>query len=88
LSDPGAKVVVVERRGGLACFGVEHLEAAWSAHCGWIVVAGAGERTDVLVGDVVDVLTSMCARLSRQRRARNPAMRTVAVSEHGPGEAL
>jgi len=40
------------------------------------------------VGDAVDVLTSMCARLSRQRRARNPAMRTVAVSEHGPAEAL
>jgi hypothetical protein len=37
-------VVVVERRGGLACFGVEQLKAAWSAHRGRVVVASPEEE--------------------------------------------
>jgi putative resolvase len=83
LSDLDAKVVVVERRGRLARFGVEHLEAAWSARGGWIVVAGPGERTDDLVGDVIDVLTLTCAL----RGARNRAMRGLPATAHGPGQA-
>jgi putative resolvase len=66
-------VVGVERCGGLACFGVQHLEAAWSTDRGRTVVADAWERTDDLVGDSVDLLTSMCAPT---------------VTEHGPGVAL
>jgi putative resolvase len=61
LSDPDAKVVVVEHRDRLVCFGVEHVEAALSARGRRLVVAGPGERTDDLVSDLIDVLTSMCA---------------------------
>jgi putative resolvase len=88
VSDPGAKVVVVERHGGLACFGVEHLEAAWSAHRGRIEIACAGERTDVLVGDSIDVLTSKCARLSGRPGAQYRAVRVLAGRKPGLGEAL
>jgi putative resolvase len=88
MSDPGAKVVVVERRDLLIRFGVEHLKAAWSARRGRILVADPAERTDDLVGDMVDVLTSMCARLSRRRGARSRAMRALMGVAHGPGVAL
>jgi putative resolvase len=54
-------VVVVEHRGRLARFGVEHLEAALAAHGREIVVADPGETTEDLVRDMIDVLTSMCA---------------------------
>ncbi len=43
LSDPDAKVIVVEHRDRLARFGVEHLEAALSAQGRRIVVADPGE---------------------------------------------
>lgn len=83
LSDPDAKVIVVEHRDRLACVGVEHVEAALSARGRRIVVAGPGERTDDLVRDVIEVLTSMCARLYPRRGA----MRVLAATEHGSGEA-
>ncbi|GAB4973889.1 hypothetical protein MAHJHV57_25230 [Mycobacterium avium subsp. hominissuis] len=87
LSDPDAKVVVVEHRDRLARFGVEHLEAALSAQGRRIVVADSGETTDDLVRDVIEVLTSMCARLYGRRGARNRAMRALTATKRGPGEA-
>jgi putative resolvase len=81
LSDPSASVVVVEHRDRLARFGVEHLEAALSAHGRTIIVADQGETTDDLVRDMIEVLTSMCARLYGRRGARNRAMRAVTATK-------
>lgn len=50
LSDPDAKVIVVEHRDRLACFGPEHLEAALSAQGSQIVVTDPGKTGDDLVG--------------------------------------
>lgn len=82
LSDPSATVVVVEHRDRLARFGVEHLDAALAAHGRRIVVADAGETTDDLVRDMIEVLTSMCARLCGRRGARNRAMRAVTAAKN------
>jgi putative resolvase len=87
LSDPAATVIVVEHRDRLARFGVEHLEAALSAQARRIVVADPGETTDDLVRDMIEVLTSMCARLYGRRGARNRAMRALTATQHGPGQA-
>lgn len=87
LSDPAASVVVVEHRDRLARFGVEHLEAVLGAHGRRIVVADPGETTDDLVRDMIEVLTSMCARLYGRRGARNRAMRAVTATRREPGEA-
>lgn len=81
LSDPSASVIVVEHRDRLARFGVEHLEAAFSAQGRRIVVADPGEATDDLVRDMIEVLTSMCARLYGRRGARNRAMRAVTATK-------
>lgn len=81
LSDPSASVVVVEHRDRLARFGVEHLEAALSAQGRRIIVADAGETVDDLVRDMIEVLTSMCARLYGRRGARNRAMRAVTATK-------
>jgi putative resolvase len=85
LSDPDAKVIVVEHGDRLARFGVEHLEAALSAQGRRIVVADPAETTDDLVRDMIEVLTSMCARLYGRRGARNRAMRAVTATKHEPG---
>jgi putative resolvase len=87
LSDPNARVIVVEHPDRLARFGVDHREAALSGQGRRIVIADPGERTDDLVGDVIDVLTGMCARLYGRRGARNGAMRAITATRGDPGEA-
>jgi putative resolvase len=87
LADPSATVIVVEHRDRLARFGLEHLEAALAAHGRKIVVTDPGETADDLVRDMIEVLTSMCARLYGRRGARNRAMRAVTAAGHEPGEA-
>ncbi|WP_072688340.1 IS607 family transposase [Rhodococcus marinonascens] len=70
LSDPEVTTIVVEHRERLARFGVEHLEATLSATGRKIIVLDDTEVNDDLVQDMVDVLTSMCARLYGRRSAR------------------
>jgi putative resolvase len=82
LSDPSATVIVVEHRDRLARFGVGHLEAALAADGRRLVVADPGERTDDLVGDMVEVLTSVCARLYGRRGAGNRAMRAMTAAKN------
>jgi putative resolvase len=48
---------------GWRVFGVEHLQAALGAQGRRFVVVEVGETEDDLVRDMVEVLTSMCARL-------------------------
>lgn len=81
LSDPSASVIVVEHRDRLARLGVEHLAAALAASGRRIVIADDGETTDDLVRDIIEVLTSMCARLDGRRGARNRAMRAVTAAK-------
>ncbi|EUA19361.1 putative resolvase [Mycobacterium xenopi 3993] len=64
---------------------MEHLEAALSAQGRRIVVIDPGETTDDLVRDMIEVLTSMCARLYGRRGARNRAMRAVTAAKREPG---
>ncbi|AXG55659.1 resolvase, n terminal domain [Streptomyces lincolnensis] len=80
LSDPQAAVIVVEHRDRLALFGVEHLEAVLIASGRRLVVLDPTETADVLVRDITEVLTSMCARLYGRRAAENRAARAVAVA--------
>jgi putative resolvase len=87
LSDPSATVIVVEHRDRLARFGVEHLDAALAAQGRRVLVADAEETADDLVRDMIEVLTSMCARLYGRRGARNRAMRAVTATRHADDEA-
>ena len=77
LSDPSATTVVVEHRDRLARFGVEHLEAALAAQGRRLLVAEEAETSDDLVPDMVEVLTSFCARRYGRRGARDRALRAV-----------
>jgi putative resolvase len=88
LADPAVTTIVVEHRDRLARFGVEQLDAALAAHGRRVLVADPAETTDDLVGDMVEVLTSFCARLYGRRGARNRAMRAVtATKDKGKGAA-
>ena len=80
LADPTVAVIVAEHRDRLARFGVEQLQAALAAHGRRLLVADPIETTDDLVRDMVEVLTSFCARLDGRRGARNRALRALAAA--------
>jgi putative resolvase len=80
LSDPSAMVIVVEHGDRMARFGAEHMDAALAAHGRRLIVADLGESTDDLVRDMIEVLTSMCARLYGRRGVCNRAMRAVTAA--------
>jgi putative resolvase len=84
LADPTVTMIVVEHRDRLARFGVEHLEAALSAHGRRLVVVDPTETSDDLVRDMIDVLTSFCAWLYGRRGARNRALRAVTCVRRPP----
>ena len=84
LADPTVTMIVVEHRDRLARFGAGHLEAALSAHGRRLVVVDPGETSDDLVCDMIDVLTSFCARLDGRRGARNRALRAVTCARRPP----
>lgn len=81
LADASVVTIVVTHRDRLARFGVEHLQAALSAQGRRIWVVDDGETDDDLVRDMVEVLTSMCARLYGRCGARNRALRAVTATK-------
>jgi len=85
LADPRVTVVVVEHRDRLGRMNTELVEAALSAHGRRLVVLDSGEVTDDLVRDMVEVLTSFCARLYGRRSARNRALKAVGCAQRDVG---
>ncbi len=90
LADPAVTTVVVEHRDRLGRMNTELVEAALSAHGRRLVVLDDGEVDDDLVRDMVEVLTSFCARLYGRRSARNRALKAVGCAQRdiGPQAAI
>jgi len=80
LRDPTVGRIVVEHRDRFCRFGSECVDAALAAQGRELVVVDAGEVDGDLVGDMTEVLTSMCARLYGKRAAANRAKRAVAAA--------
>ena len=80
LADPTVRVIVVEHRDRLARFGSEYIESALAASGRRLIVVDQTEMKDDLVQDMVDALTSFCARLYGRRAAKNRAAKAVAAA--------
>jgi putative resolvase len=83
LADPKVTAVVVEHKDRLGRMNVELVEAALSASGRRLVVLDDGEVEDDLVRDMVEVLTSFCARLYGRRSAKMRARKALEAAEHG-----
>ncbi|MFD8528188.1 IS607 family transposase [Streptosporangium canum] len=83
LADPQVTTIVVERRGRFARFAGEYVEAALSAQGRRLLVIDPAEVDDDLVGDIAEILTSLCARLYGRRAAADRAQRAVAAATEG-----
>jgi putative resolvase len=81
LRDASIGTIVVEHRDRLARFVVEYLEAVLAAQDRRLVVVEQAEMADDLVRDMVEVLTSFCARLYGRRSARRRAEAAVAATQ-------
>lgn len=84
LADREVQVIVVEHRDRLARFGSEYIEATLTASGRKLVVVDTGEMKDDLVQDMIDVLTSFCARLYGRRSAKNRALKAMAATQEEP----
>lgn len=87
LSDPAVSAIVVEHRDRLGRMNTELVESALAAHGRRLVVLDSGEVTDDLVRDMVEVLTSLCARLYGRRSARNRALKAIGCAQRDIGPA-
>ncbi|GAA0336270.1 IS607-like element IS1535 family transposase [Streptomyces turgidiscabies] len=83
LADPEVTTVVVEHRDRLGRMNTELVEAALEASGRRLVVLDGREVEDDLVRDMVEVLTSFCARLYGRRSAKNRAHKALQAAEHG-----
>ncbi|MEU5424740.1 IS607 family transposase [Streptomyces olivoreticuli] len=83
LADPNVTTVVVEHKDRLGRVNVELVEAALSASGRRLVVLDDGEAEDDLARDMVEVLTSFCARLYGRRSAKNRARKALEAAGHG-----
>jgi putative resolvase len=87
LADPAVTTVAVTHRDRLARMNTELVEAALAAHGRRLVALNDDEVADDLVRDVVEVLTSFCARLYGRRSARNRALKALRCAERDVGPA-
>ena len=77
LADSSINVIIVEHRDRLMRFGSEYIESTLAAQNRKLVIIDQGELNDDLVRDMVDVLTSFCARLYGKRSAANRAKKAM-----------
>lgn len=77
LENPSISIIVVEHRDRLARFGAEYISASLKSCNRQIVVVNDAECKDDLVQDMIDVLTSFCARLYGRRSAKNKAKKAM-----------
>jgi putative resolvase len=79
LTNSDIKIILVEHRDRLMRFGAEYVEAALAAQGRKLMVADGSELKDDLVQDMIEVLTSFCARLYGRRSAKNKARKALEV---------
>lgn len=77
LGDGSVRAIVAEHRGRFARFGAGYVEAALSAQGRRLLVADHSGPDDDLVGDVTEVLTSLCTRRYGRRAAADRVRRAV-----------
>jgi predicted site-specific integrase-resolvase len=84
LSDVKVRIIVVEHRDRLMRFGSEYVEASLKANNRQLLIANQEEIKDDLVQDMIEVLTSFCARLYGRRSAKNKAKKAYdAIKQEG-----
>ncbi len=83
LEDSSIGVIVVLHRDRLMRFGSEYVESSLRAQGRQLVIVDKTELKDDLAQDMIEVLTSFCARLYGRRSAANKAKKAIEAIENG-----
>lgn len=85
LLDPSISIVLIEHRDRLMRFGSEYVESALKANSRKLLIIEDKELSDDLVEDMIEVLTSFCARLYGKRSAKNRVKKALeAIQSENP----
>jgi predicted site-specific integrase-resolvase len=76
------QILWVEHRDRLMLFGNKYLELVLTSQWRKLIVADPSELKDDLVQDMIEVLTSFCARLYGRRSAKNKAKKALKVIQN------
>lgn len=82
LTNSKVQIILVEHRDRLMRFGAEYVESALAAQGRRLVIADSAELQDDLVQDMIEVLTSFCARLYGRRSAKNKAKKAIEIIQN------
>jgi len=82
LGDPSVGTIIVEHRDRLMRFGSEYVESTLKAQGRHLIIVDQSELKDDLVADMIEVLTSFCARLYGRRSAAHKAKKAVEAMEN------
>jgi putative resolvase len=77
LADQSIDIILIEHKDRLTRFGFEYIETLLRSQSRKVIVADENELSDDLVRDMIEVLTSFCARLYGKRSARNKALKAM-----------
>ena len=80
LADPQVSTIVVESKDRLARMNVELVESALRAQGRTIAYIDEAEAEDDVVQDIIDFMTSVCARMYGKRGAKARAKRAVQIA--------
>ena len=87
LADPNVSIIIVEHRDRLMRLGSEYVESTLRAQGRQLIVAEQSEMKEDLVEDMIEMLTSFCARLYGRRSAANKAKKAVEAMGAVPQKA-
>jgi len=87
LADPNVSIIIVEHRDRLMRLGSEYVESTLRAQGRQLIVAEQSEMKDDRVEDMIEMLTSFCARLYGRRSAANKAKKAVEAMGAVPQKA-
>ena len=82
LKNSNIQIILVEHRDRLMRFGAEYVESALTAQGRRLIVADASELKDDLFQDMIEILTSFCARLYGRRSAKNKAKKALEMIQN------
>jgi putative resolvase len=82
LLNPKIDIILAEHKDRITRFGFQFIQASLEASNRRIVVLNEEECKDDLVQDMIDVLTSFCARLYGRRSAKNRARNAVEATRN------
>ncbi len=87
LADKSIDVILVEHKDRLTRFGFEYIETLLRSQSREVIVVDKNELSDDLVRDMIEVLTSFCARLYGKRSARNKALKAIEAMKEAKNES-